>query len=129
MRSCVRTRRSRSKGVGSFAESTRTGRVVRAMGGRILQNRRRKSPTASVAARQSAWMQVRPRGASRRDPIVDGGARSMESDRQRPIGVFDSGLGGLTVLKALEAQLPRESTIYLGDTARVPYGSKSAAAV
>ncbi|HLT29617.1 MAG TPA: glutamate racemase [Myxococcaceae bacterium] len=53
----------------------------------------------------------------------------MESDRQRPIGVFDSGLGGLTVLKALEAQLPRESTIYLGDTARVPYGSKSAAAV
>lgn len=43
----------------------------------------------------------------------------------RPIGVFDSGVGGLTVLKALEAALPGESFLYLGDTARVPYGSKS----
>lgn len=41
------------------------------------------------------------------------------------IGVFDSGVGGLTVLRAIQARLPRESTIYLGDTARVPYGSKS----
>ena len=43
----------------------------------------------------------------------------------KAIGVFDSGLGGLTVLKALEKQLPYESFIYLGDTAHVPYGSKS----
>ncbi len=43
----------------------------------------------------------------------------------RPIGVFDSGVGGLTVFKALEAALPEESFIYLGDTARVPYGPKS----
>jgi glutamate racemase len=43
----------------------------------------------------------------------------------RPIGVFDSGIGGLTVLRALWAHLPSESTIYLGDTARVPYGTKS----
>lgn len=43
----------------------------------------------------------------------------------RPIGVFDSGVGGLTVFKALEAQLPHESFVYLGDTARVPYGPKS----
>jgi len=41
------------------------------------------------------------------------------------IGVFDSGVGGLTVLRALMARLPFESTVYLGDTARVPYGSKS----
>lgn len=53
----------------------------------------------------------------------------MVSDRQRPIGVFDSGIGGLTVLKALRARLPSESTLYLGDTARVPYGTKSAEAV
>lgn len=42
-----------------------------------------------------------------------------------PIGVFDSGIGGLTVLRALKARLPKESFIYLGDTARLPYGSKS----
>ena len=41
------------------------------------------------------------------------------------IGVFDSGLGGLTVLQALEKKLPNESFIYFGDTAHVPYGSKS----
>ncbi|MGE5545734.1 MAG: glutamate racemase [Solirubrobacterales bacterium] len=46
-----------------------------------------------------------------------------------PIGVFDSGVGGLTVLKALRDRLPRESLVYLGDTARLPYGTKSAAAV
>ena len=41
------------------------------------------------------------------------------------IGVFDSGMGGLTVLRALKSQLPQESFIYLGDTARLPYGTKS----
>ena len=44
----------------------------------------------------------------------------------RAIGVFDSGVGGLTVLKALSVRMPRETLLYLGDTARVPYGSKSA---
>ncbi len=43
-----------------------------------------------------------------------------------PIGVFDSGIGGLTVVRALRALLPAESIIYFGDTARVPYGTKSA---
>lgn len=43
----------------------------------------------------------------------------------RPIGVFDSGIGGLTVLKALADALPAEDFIYLGDTARLPYGTKS----
>ncbi|MDA8090577.1 MAG: glutamate racemase [Nitrospiraceae bacterium] len=42
-----------------------------------------------------------------------------------PIGVFDSGLGGLTVLREIISELPQESTIYLGDTARVPYGIRS----
>lgn len=42
-----------------------------------------------------------------------------------PVGIFDSGLGGLTVLKEIMAQLPEESTVYFGDTARVPYGPKS----
>lgn len=45
--------------------------------------------------------------------------------RQAPVGVFDSGVGGLTVLEALRRRLPAESTVYLGDTARLPYGPKS----
>lgn len=47
----------------------------------------------------------------------------------RPIGIFDSGVGGLTVLKALRRKLPHRDFIYLGDTARVPYGRKPAAMV
>ena len=47
----------------------------------------------------------------------------------RPIGVFDSGVGGLTVLHALRQTLPHENFVYLGDTARVPYGPKSATLV
>lgn len=47
----------------------------------------------------------------------------------RAIGVFDSGMGGLTVLRALRAQLPHENLVYLGDTARLPYGTKSAETV
>jgi len=43
----------------------------------------------------------------------------------QPIGVFDSGVGGLTVLRALRRRLPNESFVYLGDTARLPYGTKS----
>ncbi|MCH9680141.1 MAG: glutamate racemase [Deltaproteobacteria bacterium] len=46
-----------------------------------------------------------------------------------PIGVFDSGVGGLTVLAALRRHLPHESFLYLGDTARLPYGTKSASTV
>ncbi|MBV8060767.1 MAG: glutamate racemase [Alphaproteobacteria bacterium] len=50
-------------------------------------------------------------------------------DGRAPIGVFDSGMGGLTVLAALQNALPHEDFIYLGDTARLPYGTKSATAV
>lgn len=47
------------------------------------------------------------------------------SDSKKPIGIFDSGIGGLTVAKAVIETLPREDIIYFGDTARVPYGIKS----
>ncbi len=47
------------------------------------------------------------------------------STKTLPIGVFDSGVGGLTVLKAVHEALPHEDLIYLGDTARLPYGTKS----
>jgi glutamate racemase len=53
----------------------------------------------------------------------------MNGERARPIGVFDSGIGGLTVVRALRELLPNENIHYLGDTARVPYGGKSAATV
>jgi len=49
--------------------------------------------------------------------------------RNQPIGIFDSGVGGLTVYRALHEKLPDEQFIYLGDTARVPYGTKSLATV
>ncbi len=49
----------------------------------------------------------------------------MTSPSTAPVGIFDSGLGGLTVAKAFRSALPAESIVYLGDTARVPYGDKS----
>ncbi len=51
------------------------------------------------------------------------------TDASSPIGVFDSGIGGLTVVRELVQRLPNESIVYFGDTARVPYGSKSAETV
>ena len=51
------------------------------------------------------------------------------TDATRSIGVFDSGVGGLTVLKALQAAMPYEHLVYLGDTARLPYGTKSPASI
>lgn len=48
-----------------------------------------------------------------------------DPDHNAPLGVFDSGVGGLTVVRALMDVLPNESIVYLGDTARLPYGSKS----
>src|SRR3569833_4516393 len=52
--------------------------------------------------------------------------RQAATLNSRPIGIFDSGMGGRTVMRALKAWLPNESLIYLGDTARLPYGTKSA---
>lgn len=53
----------------------------------------------------------------------------MEPRKTKPIGIFDSGVGGLTVYRALHDRLPNERFVYLGDTARVPYGTKSLATV
>nr|HPR08647.1 hypothetical protein [Denitromonas sp.] len=53
----------------------------------------------------------------------------MPADRSLPIGVFDSGVGGLTVVRALMERLPLENIVYFGDTARVPYGIKSVATI
>jgi len=50
---------------------------------------------------------------------------STESRKTAPVGVFDSGVGGLTVAREISRQLPDENIVYFGDTARVPYGSKS----
>ena len=55
--------------------------------------------------------------------ITKDGARDMDI-RNKTIGVFDSGIGGLTVAKEIMELLPGESIVYFGDTARVPYGSK-----
>jgi glutamate racemase len=73
---------------------------------------------------------VRNAASRARVPAAAGNGRRRtgvaEADnRARPIGVFDSGIGGLTVLRALTEALPREDFIYLGDTARLPYGTKS----
>lgn len=54
---------------------------------------------------------------------------SETRDNNLPIGIFDSGVGGLTVLKAIRALLPMENLVYLGDTARLPYGTKSPASI
>ena len=60
----------------------------------------------------------------------DGSSRgALGGDAEQPIGVFDSGVGGLTVVAALMRRLPGESILYLGDTARLPYGDKSARTV
>jgi glutamate racemase len=54
---------------------------------------------------------------------------AQPSQRQAPIGLFDSGVGGLTVLREMYRQLPNESLVYFGDTARLPYGTRSAAEI
>ena len=53
----------------------------------------------------------------------------MRNSQPSPIGVFDSGVGGLTVLRELYRQLPQESFLYFGDTARLPYGDRTAAEI
>lgn len=58
-----------------------------------------------------------------------GRSRAAAVERARAVGIFDSGIGGLTVVKALSQLLPQETLIYFGDTARTPYGTKSAEVV
>lgn len=63
--------------------------------------------------------------------LFQDGCVSLAATRHvaKPIGIFDSGLGGLTVARAIHAALPAEDLVYLGDTARVPYGTRSAQTV
>ncbi len=56
-------------------------------------------------------------------------AKKGSSNKENPIGIFDSGVGGLTVAKAITDLLPNENIIYFGDTAHMPYGEKSAHAI
>src|SRR5260370_7918276 len=72
-------------------------------------------------------MPTRKKSIARPNSIAasNGNLRGAHAAIDRPIGVFDSGIGGLTVLKALTAALPAEDFIYLGATARLPYGTKS----
>src|SRR5689334_25242172 len=65
------------------------------------------------------------RPISRCAPSPAASASAFRSMNEAPLGVFDSGIGGLTVARALFERLPRESVLYFGDTARVPYGPKS----
>lgn len=55
--------------------------------------------------------------------------RSVKKHATAPVGIFDSGIGGLTVAHAIQQELPHESLIYFGDTAHLPYGDKSEAAI
>ena len=57
--------------------------------------------------------------------MVDNSGWSRKRRDSLPIGIFDSGLGGLTVVRQIHAAMPQEDLVYLGDTARVPYGTKS----
>jgi len=59
------------------------------------------------------------------DVAAPGVGATFGPPQDAPLGVFDSGLGGLTVVRALRERLPGESIVYLGDTARVPYGTRS----
>lgn len=62
------------------------------------------------------------RGLEKREPMK---TEEINALREAPIGVFDSGVGGLTVVREIIRQIPNEKIIYFGDTARVPYGNKS----
>ncbi len=68
-------------------------------------------------------------GHNGRHQVTGSGSVTSKAISEQPIGVFDSGVGGLTVLKAIREQLPDEHLVYLGDTARLPYGTKSPASV
>ncbi len=70
-----------------------------------------------------------PTNLRSRSTVANSRPTDLVGNDARPIGVFDSGIGGLTVVSALRRLLPNERIFYLGDTARVPYGGKSAATV
>jgi glutamate racemase len=75
-----------------------------------------------TSARKARPVKPRPRKARPAPPAEDA---ELEARRNSPLGVFDSGIGGLTVAAALRELMPSENIFYIGDTARVPYGGKS----
>jgi len=79
-------------------------------------------------AAMRAALRYPPRPISLRGRLMPSG-QSRAARALAPVGVFDSGVGGLTVLRALMEALPAESFLYLGDTARLPYGTKSAESI
>lgn len=89
----------------------------------LIVGRSRQRPGTAITIAAANGKVNAPAKRLRRSPSSPTAASA--DNRARPIGVFDSGIGGLTVLKELAALLPGEDFIYLGDTARLPYGSKS----
>jgi glutamate racemase len=98
-------------------------------GNGVASGRRlRKRPVSAVTlAGANGRVDATTKGlrTSRSQSLLTAQFEPSADNRTRPIGVFDSGIGGLTVLKELTALLPGEDFIYLGDTARLPYGTKS----
>src|SRR5262245_20322845 len=110
------TRRRRGSSSRSCASTGGTCRRRRRRSIRLARTcTRRSSSTTSSARQERGWA---PRMGS-----------TTDSNGLRPIGVFDSGVGGLTVFREISRALPREPLVYLGDSARVPYGTKSPATV
>ena len=71
-----------------------------------------------------------PARDSERSPhTLDREKSGLSGEAEAPIGVFDSGVGGLTILSALREELPNENYIYFGDTAHCPYGKRSDAEI
>jgi len=90
-------------------------------GNEMISNKRINTPPISPKAR---LIPSKPNNVTNRNIIrrVEGPQNFMDN---RPIGIFDSGVGGLTVVREVMKCLPKEQIVYLGDTARVPYGTKS----
>ena len=127
-RRLARRHRSRRPRAGARSRPRAPRRVGRAAR-RPEQQRGRAVRARQPARRRSAWTSMRiasellGRGTARQRRSRAGASGGPVSD-PRPIGVFDSGVGGLTVLREIVRRLPRESTIYLGDNARAPYGTR-----
>src|SRR4051794_27817546 len=83
------------------------------------------SPCKHRLRRPSPGFPRRRCGLARRSAIRTRCGRTLLGVSDAPIGIFDSGFGGLTVARAVLDQLPHEPLLYLGDTARQPYGSKA----
>jgi glutamate racemase len=86
-------------------------------------------PLCGLISKSSSDKQPTPHDLQSNPVVSFFGFTENNLDRQLPIGIFDSGVGGLTVYRALHEHLPNERFVYLGDTARVPYGTKSLATV